>query len=139
MHDSLFLKTVGRFLFPALWIFSVFLFLRGHNAPGGGFIAGLLAAVSFALIALAYGRSALIAAYRLHAFTLVRWGLLLSLVSGLLGVFAGKSFFKGLWIDLYMPGFGKWHLGTPLLFDLGVFLVVLGIGVNFVLYLMEEE
>lgn len=139
MHDSLFLKTVGRFLFPAVWIFSVFLFLRGHNAPGGGFIAGLLAAVSFALIALSFGRTALISAYRLHSFTLVRWGLLISLVSGLLGVIGGGNFFKGLWTNFYAPGFGKWHLGTPLLFDLGVFLVVLGIGVNFILYLMEEE
>ena len=139
MLDSLFFRSVGRFLFPAIWIFSTFLFLRGHNAPGGGFIAGLLAAVSFAVIALSAGRPALIRVYRLKSFTLVRWGLLIALTSGFIGAIWSNAFFKGVWGHFYIPVFGELHIGTPVMFDLGVFLVVLGIGVNFILVLMEED
>ncbi|NCN40358.1 Na(+)/H(+) antiporter subunit B [bacterium] len=138
MIDSLFFRTVGRFLFPAIWIFSAFLFFRGHNAPGGGFIAGLLAAVSFAVIALSAGKPTLIRVYRLKTFTLIRWGLLIAASSGFIGLFTSNAFFKGVWADLYIPLLGNVYVGTPVMFDLGVFLVVLGIGVNFILLLMED-
>ncbi len=138
VRDSLFFRSVGRFLFPSIWMFSTFLFLRGHNAPGGGFIAGLIAAISFAVIALSAGRPALIRIYRLKTFTLIRWGLLIAVLSGFVGLIFDGAFFKGVWGHFYLPLLGDIHVGTPVLFDFGVFLVVLGIGVNFILSLMED-
>ncbi|MFH1085957.1 MAG: MnhB domain-containing protein, partial [Chloroflexota bacterium] len=55
---SLILRTMARYLLPLSLMFSIFLFLRGHNEPGGGFVAGLVAAAAFALYAIAYGSAA---------------------------------------------------------------------------------
>jgi multicomponent Na+:H+ antiporter subunit B len=140
MRDSLFFRTVARFLFPSILVFSFFLFWRGHHAPGGGFIAGLLAAVSFAILGLAMGAPALMKAYRFQSFSFIRWGLLIAVLSGFFAVFfsPGGQYFQGFWVHVPLPFFGEVYLGSPLLFDFGVFLVVLGIGVNFILTLMED-
>jgi len=140
MRESLFFKTISRFLFPAILVFALFLFLRGHNAPGGGFIAGLLAAVSFAVLGLSFGASKITKAYRLNSFSLVRIGLLIAVSSGFIAVFfaPGGQYFQGFWGHVWLPLLGEVAIGTPVMFDLGVFLVVLGIGVNFILTLMED-
>jgi multicomponent Na+:H+ antiporter subunit B len=140
MRESMFFKTIAKFLFPAILLFSAFLFLRGHNAPGGGFIGGLLAAVSVALIALSFGMPLALRTFRVQTFALVRVGLLIAVASGFVSVLLKEDgqFFEGYWFDLDVPLFGELYLGSPVLFDLGVFLVVAGIGVNFVFTLMEE-
>lgn len=140
MRESLFFKTIVQLLFPVILIFSTFLFLRGHNAPGGGFIAGLLAAVSFAVLGLSFGVPTLIRVYRFQSFSLIRWGLCLAVLSGFGAVLFknGGQYFQGLWGTIWIPILGEVYVGTPFLFDLGVYLVVLGIGVNFTLTLMED-
>ena len=141
MKDSLFLRSITKILFPSLWIFAALLFWRGHNSPGGGFIAGLLVAASFGIVGLSLGAEALRKTYRLQAgLAPVRWGLLLAVGSGFIAMLSNPSnnFFQGAWTEIPIPYFGPLALGSPMLFDLGVFLVVVGIGVNFIISMMED-
>ena len=135
MH-SLILATAARGLLPLLLMFSVFVLLRGHNEPGGGFVGGLAAAAAFALYALAHGAIETRRLLRIDPMRLMAVGLLLSLGSGLLGLFAGRPFLSGLWDDTPIPVLGK--LGTPIVFDLGVYLVVLGVVLTILLPLIED-
>jgi multicomponent Na+:H+ antiporter subunit A len=125
-------RTAARLLMPLLLLFAVFLLLRGHNEPGGGFVGGLVAAAAFALYATAFGvaraRQALIA----NPLTLLGAGLLIALVSGLPAVLLGQPFLTAWWLPDPAP------LGTPVVFDLGVFLVVAGVVLMMIFSLAEE-
>jgi len=135
---SLILRATTRFMLPLLLLFSIFLLLRGHNEPGGGFSGGLVAASAFILYAFAFGVPEARRALILKSRTLIGLGLLVALASGVLGLFAGQPLMTGLWADLYFSGYGTLSLGTPLLFDLGVYLVVIGITLSIILMLAEE-
>ena len=135
--NSLILRTATRFLITLLLLFSVFLLLRGHNEPGGGFVGGLVAAGALALFALAFDSAATRRALRLDTRTLIGVGLAIALVAGLLPLLGGRPLLTGLWIDLPLPG-GALYLGTPLLFDLGVYVAVLGVALTLLLPLLEE-
>lgn len=136
--DTVILKTATRALLPLLLLFSVFLFLRGHNEPGGGFVGGLMATGAIALYAMANGVDAARRVLRVPPRKFIGGGLLLGLGSGLIPVMFGRSFLTGLWTTVNVPGFGEVHLGTPLLFDLSVYCVVTGVTLVFVLTLLEE-
>ncbi|MEX1114684.1 MAG: Na+/H+ antiporter subunit B [Akkermansiaceae bacterium] len=134
--NSVILATVSRLLTGLLLVFSVFLLLRGHNLPGGGFAGGLVAASAFVLYALASGFPA---ARRLLVFyprVIMGFGLVLAIVAGLAGNVAGLPFLTGLWDKTPLPVIGK--LGTPLLFDVGVFFAVLGVTTLIVFSLGED-
>lgn len=113
-------------------LFSVFLLLRGHNETGGGFIGGLVAGISFALYAIAYGTVASRQALRATPQRLMAVGLGIAVLSGLLPLFGGGALLEGLWV--------KWPLkiGTPVLFDVGVYLLVIGMTLVIV-YELEEH
>ena len=134
------LQTATRFMMPLLLLFSVFLFLRGHNHPGGGFIGGLVGAAAFALYALAYGVAAARQVLRLDARTLLAAGLLIVLSVAVLPLALGLPLLahRHFWIEPALPGFGQLPLGTPLLFDLGVYLIVVGAALTIILTLAEE-
>ena len=136
MIRSLILSTAVRVLLPLLLLFSLFLLLRGHNEPGGGFVGGLVAASGFALYALAHGAS--IARLKLHIepHTLIAAGLLTAVSSGCIALVAGHPFMAGLWNGQQLPVIGQ--AGTPFLFDTGVYLVVMGMALLIVFSLMEE-
>jgi multicomponent Na+:H+ antiporter subunit B len=134
----LILPTAARLLLPLLLLFSVFLLLRGHNLPGGGFAAGLVAAAAFALYAIATDVPTARRALGVAPRTLLGVGLLVALTTGLLPVLGGRPFLTGLWGYLSLPGIGQVVVGTPLLFDVGVFLVVIGMTLTIVLSLAEE-
>jgi multicomponent Na+:H+ antiporter subunit B len=136
---SLILRTTVRFLLPLLLVFSAFLFLRGHNEPGGGFAAGLVAAAAFALYAIAYGVPAAREVMRLEPRLLISFGLLAALVSGLPGMLGGQPCLACLWALPPILETLRIELGTPLLFDLGVFLVVVGATTGIVFMLQEAE
>lgn len=131
--SSLILSTAARLLVALLLLFSIFVMLRGHNEPGGGFIGGLIAATAFALYVMAEGAGAVRAVLRIDPRKVAGVGLACALAAGLIGVLAGEPFLRGLWVLL--PS-GK--VGTPLLFDLGVYLVVLG-GVVALILALEEQ
>lgn len=133
---SLILITASRLLFPLMLLFSVFLLLRGHNAPGGGFVGGLVAVAAVGLHALANGISSTRSRLPLQPVTLLATGLGCALGSGLLAWVVGRPYLSGLWLSTSIPALGK--VGTPLLFDLGVYLVVIGMVLH-VFYLLWEE
>src|SRR5690554_6411934 len=124
---SLILSAAARYLLPLLLMFSVFILIRGHDAPGGGFIGGLIAAAAFALNAFGFGVEASRRTLRVDPRTLVPVGLLLALGSGVVPLLVGEPFLTGVWEVIDIPGVGTLLLGTPLLFDIGVYLVVLGV------------
>jgi len=133
---SLILQTASRYLMVLLVIFSVFILLRGHNEPGGGFVGGLLIAGAFALYALAYEAKAARHLLRFDPRTIIGIGLATAVGSGLAAVLYGQPFLAGQWLPYSIPFLGK--LGTVFLFDLGVYLVVLGTTLLVLLTLQEE-
>jgi multicomponent Na+:H+ antiporter subunit B len=136
---SLILSSVARFLLPLMLLFSIFLLFRGHHQPGGGFTGGLIATAAFALYGLAFDAASVRRILRGEPRTLIGIGLLLALASGIISMMAGVTFLKGLWVDVPLGMLGEIHIGTPFLFDVGVFLVVLGTALTILLSLAEGE
>lgn len=136
--NSLILRTTARYLLPMLLLFSVFLLLRGHHEPGGGFTGGLVAGAAWALYALAYDARAMRSALPCAPHILIGGGLLVALASGVLGLFLRQPFLTGQWFALPIPGLGKVDVGSPLIFDFGVYLLVWGIVLMVVLVFAEE-
>jgi multicomponent Na+:H+ antiporter subunit B len=135
--SSLILSTATRYLLPLLLLFSVFLLLRGHNDPGGGFVGGLVAAAALALYGLAFTSAEARRFLNIEPRYLIGVGLLIALSSGLIAViFQGQPFMTGVWGSVELPALGK--PGTPLLFDLGVYLVVVGVVMTILLALSED-
>lgn len=136
MRASLILQTATKILFPLILLMSVFIFWRGHNLPGGGFIGGLVASCAFLLYALAWGVQRARAVLRIDTQKLLALGLLFAALSGFLGIFQGRfAFLVGAWVH-EVPIFK--HLGSPIIFDLGVYLLVLGFGLHVLFALLEE-
>lgn len=126
MIYSLILRVAARVLVPLLLVFSVFMLLRGHNLPGGGFIGGLIAASPFVLYVLTAGVHESRRILRVEPQTLLGGGLACAYGAGVLALVRGEPFLTGLWWDLHLPVLGDLHLGSTLLFDVGVMLVVIG-------------
>lgn len=133
---SVILATGARYTLPLMLLFSVFILLRGHNLPGGGFIGGLVAASAYALFVVAYDVASAQRVLRVPPPMLIGVGLLIAVFSGMIAMFVGLPFMTGLWIPFEIPGIGK--VGTPTLFDIGVFLVVIGVVLTIVFDLAEE-
>lgn len=136
--SSIILRTATRLIFPLLLLFSVYILLRGHNEPGGGFIAGLVSGGAFVLYAIAYDVGAARRALRIEPLTLIGVGLLLALGAGFLPLFSGEPFLTGKWISLDWLDAEPIKIGTPVIFDIGVYLVVIGVTLTIILSLAEE-
>lgn len=137
MNTSLILRAGVKYLIPLLMLFSIFLLLRGHNEPGGGFVGGLVAASAFALYSIANGIDKAKLLLKTDPFLLIAIGLIIALLSAMPSVLIGEKFMTGLWFDYIFPVVGK--IGTPFLFDVGVYFVVIGIVTKIVFSLAEEE
>jgi multisubunit Na+/H+ antiporter MnhB subunit len=138
--NSLILSTATRYLVPLILVFSVFVFFRGHNEPGGGFIGGLLAATAFALLEKAEGLATARRRLYFHPQSIAAFGLGCALVAGVWGGLAYGHFLKGVWPMLTVAEDGSKSglpVGSIMLFDLGVYLVVLGT-VCALLFALEE-
>ena len=122
------LRTVAVGAFFLVNVFAVYLLLRGHNAPGGGFIGGLATAISLVLLMLAFGPERAVRFLPIEPIRLAAGGLLLAALSGWAPVFFGRPFLEQFTEYFNLPVLGKTALGTPLLFDTGVYLLVVGIG-----------
>ena len=131
------LTATSRAFFALLLVAAVMILLRGHNQPGGGFVGGLVAALAFAMLALAGGVERARAALRLHPMVLVGLGMGLAVLSGVPGLLAHGSYLKHIWVEAHLLGLTI-KQGTTLLFDLGVFAVVLG-GVLAYLFGLQRE
>jgi multicomponent Na+:H+ antiporter subunit B len=130
------LQTAARLLMPLLLLFAAFLLLRGHNYPGGGFVAGLVVASSFILYAIAFGVAAARRALLVGPSMLLGIGLLVAVMSGLPGLIGGRPFMSAVWTT-FAIGTAAVEVGTPLVFDVGVFLAVIGVVLTIVFTLSE--
>lgn len=127
MNSSTILKLGTRHLVPVLLILSLIVLYRGHNLPGGGFIGGLLGASALMLYALAHGWEALEKRFGVDPLLLIAVGLGVAFLSGLPGLLGGEAFMAGIWLPAWeLPVLGKVKLGTPFVFDVGVYLTVMG-------------
>ncbi|MFE6777808.1 Na+/H+ antiporter subunit A [Streptomyces sp. NPDC057702] len=125
-HRSLVFEVVARLVFHPILMLSVFLLLCAENLPGGGFVGGLVAGVALMIRYLAGGRHELTAAAPVHAGFFTGLGLTLSTGVALLGLVDGTVLHAWTWHG-HLPLIGDWHAGTAVLFDLGVYLLVLGV------------
>ncbi|MDO5609008.1 MAG: Na+/H+ antiporter subunit B [Capnocytophaga sp.] len=134
---TIILKTASVYLLPLLLLFSIFILLRGHYLPGGGFVGGLVASIAFVLHSIANGLDNTKKMLRIHPGFLMPVGLLTALLSGLLPIVAeGLPFMRALWMSEPFPALGL--VGTPLFFDIGVYLVVLGVTLTIIFTITES-
>ncbi len=136
MQRSILLSAAARYLMPLMLVFSIFLLIRGHNEVGGGFAGGLVATSALMLYSIALSPAALRKLLPMEPRLLVSIGLLFALFSGAIPMLVGKPFMTGLWLKFPLPVIGK--VGTPLLFDTGVYFVVIGV-VTWILLTLAEE
>jgi len=118
--------TLTRLLFPVIGLVSVFLLLRGHDQPGGGFVAGLTMAVAVILQYMMEGARLVERRLRVHPLRWMAFGLLVALIAGSSAWLAADPFLTSLTTDVDLPLIGKLQLASVLLFDLGIFSLVLG-------------
>jgi len=135
---SVILRAATVYLFPIIVLFSLFLLLRGHDEPGGGFIGGLLAATAFALYAIAYDVETSRRMLRIEVHQLIAAGIAFAALAGVIGLLLGEPFLTSQWAFFNLPVFGDLKVSTPLLFDIGVYLVVIGV-VLMMIYALAEE
>jgi multicomponent Na+:H+ antiporter subunit B len=134
---SLILHTTAWLMIPVLLLFSFFLLLRGHNLAGGGFVGGLVAASAVILQMIASSPQEVRRLIPFDVMLLLPIGLSVALLSGVPALLSGQPFLTGVWVTL--PILGEIKVGTPVLFDLGVYLVVFGVTVQIILSIAEEE
>lgn len=127
--STLILRFTTLIFVPLASLFSLFLLLRGHNAPGGGFAAGLTAAAAVALSCLTIGPGRVRRLMRLDPRGIMGLGLAVALTSGFPALALGRPFMTASWAG---------RVGTPLAFDLGVFLLVFG-AASIILQTVAEE
>lgn len=136
MTGPLLLRATAGLLVGLLAVLSIFALLRGHLAPGGGFPAGLLLAAAVAVQLLAHGVDHARRTLRIDPRTLVGVGLVVAVAAAGLGVASGRP----LLAPVEGPSVaGVAHLGSVLLFDLGVYLVVAGTAVAIMFAVVEER
>lgn len=129
-------ESLLRVLYPVMLAAALWVLLRGHNEPGGGFIGALVAVAATAAWASTFGVEAARRRLPLGPERLVAGGVGLALASGLPGVVAGKPYLTGLWLGVPL-GVTEVKLSTVLAFDLGVFCAVWGALAGFVFALIE--
>lgn len=125
MKPSLILRTSAPPILAIALAYSVYILLRGHNAPGGGFIGGLVAGVGLLFYAIARGREAALRALRIRPTALCGLGMLMALGSGLPALLGPQPYLTHAWYTLNFFGLSL-PLGTALLFDTGVYCAVVG-------------
>jgi multicomponent K+:H+ antiporter subunit A len=115
-----------RLLGPMAGLVSVYFLLRGHNAPGGGFVGGLVMATAVIVQYMVGGTMWVESRLRIHPQLWIALGLLAAGTAGILAWLAAKPFLTALTIDVHLPLIGDLHLSSALLFDLGVYMLVIG-------------
>jgi multicomponent Na+:H+ antiporter subunit B len=135
--NSIILKVTSKFVLPLLLLFSIFVLLRGHYLPGGGFVGGLVASIAFVLHSFANTLKDTRELMRIHPGFLMPFGLLIGLLSSVLPMFIGRPYMTGLWYPDKVAVIGS--LGTALFFDIGVYLVVIGATLTIIFTISEAE
>lgn len=137
--NTVILQIAQRYVRGLLLLFAVVVLLRGHNHPGGGFIGGLLAGMSIVLKGFAFDIDSVRASLKMPPQAYIAAGLIIIVASFLPSIVAGEEFMKGLWLVISLPFGNELKLGTPLVFDIGVFFAVIGVTLLFLFSLKKGE
>ncbi len=137
--NNMMLQVAIRFISLIIFAFSIYLFLAGHNNPGGGFIGGLMTASSLLVLYLAFDMKTIKDVIRLNFTVFIGIGLLFAVGTGIISMLFGYQFLKHFFDTFQLPIFGEVELTTALLFDLGVYLVVVGAALTIILNIAEDE
>lgn len=135
--NSVILQLASKYIRFIFLVFAIIVLMRGHNQPGGGFIGGLLAALAIVYKGFAYSLQSVKNKIENSSQRILIAGLLSIVASFIPSVLSRQSFMTGQWIRLSFAGDLK--LGTPLLFDIGVFLTVTGVTLLFLFSLTKNE
>jgi monovalent cation:proton antiporter len=136
--SSLILTTAARMVFFVILLFSLYLLLRGHNSPGGGFIAGVMTALGILLQAIAADLQYVRTVLRIEPRLLTVLGLLTSLTTGVVALLLGYPFLTSTFGHMHLPLLGDIEIATAMFFDIGVYLVVVGGTLLMMMTLAEE-
>jgi multicomponent Na+:H+ antiporter subunit B len=129
--NSVILQLATPYVRTLLVFFAFVALLRGHNNPGGGFIGGLLAALAIVFNSFAFDWRQVQSKLRIKPEGYVALGLILVLLSFIPSLLYSHILMKGVWISIPMGVLGELELGSPLLFDTGVFMAVIGVTLMF--------
>lgn len=135
---SVILQIAARYIRFLLIVFALLALIRGHNLPGGGFIGGLIAALSVVYSYFAFGREVVMQRMKFRPELMIFLGLTAILVSVIPGIFTYGTIMQGVWFEIPL-GFTALKLGTPFLFDIGVFFAVIGVTLFFVFSLLSRS
>lgn len=134
---SLIFRTITPLIVSVMVLFSIFVLLRGHNEPGGGFIGGLIAVAALSIYGIAFGVETVRRAIVFHPLSIAGAGLLLATLAGLLSMLFHVPFMTGLWVYPVVLG-EEIPLSSVMAFDIGVYLVVVGAVTSIALSLEER-
>ncbi|WP_186577370.1 Na(+)/H(+) antiporter subunit B [Aquibacillus kalidii] len=138
-ENDLILRTTTTLIAFILFGFSIYLFLAGHSAPGGGFIGGLMTSAAILLMYMAYGLKAVSKILPINYQLLIPIGLTIALLTSIGSVFIGEPFLNQTFGYFDLPILGEKELATALLFDLGVYLTVVGVSLTIILTIANDQ
>jgi multicomponent Na+:H+ antiporter subunit B len=133
------LHVITRIVAFIILAFSIFLFFAGHNNPGGGFIGGLMTASALVLLFLSFDIKTIKKVLPFNYAKIIASGLLLAVLTGMVGMFLGRPFLKQFFDYYQIPILGETELTTALPFDLGIYLVVVGFTLLVILTIAEDD
>jgi len=137
--NSIILQLAAKYLRWLFIIFAVLALIRGHNDPGGGFIGGLLAGLAIVYRGLAYDTFQVKERMQNIPEWFIAGGLFTILLSFAPSLILGNTIMTGIWLKIPLPLVGELKLGSPFLFDIGVFFTVIGVTVMFVFSLTQKR
>ncbi len=137
--NSVILQLAAKYLKWLLIVFAVFALFRGHNDPGGGFIGGLMAGLAIVYRGFAYNAFEVKEALINRPERYIGIGLLAVLLSFVPSLLKNETLMTGLWMKIPNPLGEDIKLGTPFLFDLGVFFTVIGVTLLFIFSLTQKR
>lgn len=136
--NNLILKTTTSLISFLMLGFGIYLFFAGHNSPGGGFIGGLLTSGAFLLLYITYGMKTVNKRLPINFTKLVPLGLLIAALTSAGSFLFGEPFLSHTFGYFYFPIFGEVELATAMLFDLGVYLTVVGVIMTIILTIAND-
>jgi len=133
------LATGTQTMVPTLMLFSVYLLVVGHDVPGGGFAGGLIASSALLLVFLAFGRRGVRRAFPIDPEMAMGLGLILAISAGAIGLVFGDTFLTYVYAQWSAPVVGDIKVSTLFLFDIGVYIVVIGLVMTAILRLGSDS
>ncbi|NGZ76781.1 Na+/H+ antiporter subunit A [Saccharibacillus alkalitolerans] len=139
VSNDVILRTMSRVIVLIIISFSLYLFFAGHNNPGGGFIAALMTASALILLAVSYGMDTIRRVIRVNYRLLTAVGLAIAILTAAGSFVFGAPFLSQTFDHFHLPILGDTELATAVLFDLGVYLAVVGVVMNIIFTIKGED